>query len=422
MSYEFKKFYSTNLLLIYLISAIFVLSFALLTSFPYIQTLALNRTLAQEGLSENLLPAFKFSKYYVELKEKSTIELFIKPNSKKIKVEIIGAEGIGLSIDSSELIQKGLKIIKPKRPRNNNESKRALFVESMKFRTKVFFDLRKIENKVQTINAIDFKVFKIGVEAILPGLYTIQATVDDKYSSKTRVVTKPLFRVDSISPSTVQCGSEPIISISGRNLDSLTQILIEGNDIEIKDTEALEDGIIKAKLLVPNTASDGFRDVTFISPILGAKETVTDALQVVCLTLKPDTFEPVQGPQGEVGPQGEKGEAGLAGMDGMGICDNPQDTLMIFANNQAAGSKATSFFDPVLCNLTLGIPIGFNGYDGGPGPRGLNSLIKVTNEPDGSNCEEGGIKVQTGLDSNQNNVLDSSEIATTNYVCNGGDD
>lgn len=429
MCNEFKKLYSANLLLIYLMIAVFVLSFALLTSFPYIQTLALrgksvyhkeNRTLAQEGLTTNLLPAFKFNKYHIELKERSTIELFIKPDSKKIKVEVVSAEGIGLNIDSRELVQKGLKIIKPKKQKNKT-------VE----RTKANFDLRRIENKAQTINAIDFKTYKITVEAVLPGLYTIQATVDNKDISTTKVITKPPFRIDSISPNIIQCGSEPIISISGRGLDSLTQILVEGKDIEIKDVEALEDGIIKVGLLVSSNVEKGFRDVTVISPILGVKETVADALQVACSTLEPDELLPVQGPPGEIGPQGpkgEKGETGLPGMDGMSICDNPQDTLMVFANNLAAGSYATAFFDPVLCNLTLGIPIGFNGYNGGPGPKGdtgatgLGSLIKVTNEPEGPNCDEGGIKVQTGLDSNQNNVLDSSEIATTNYVCNGEDD
>ena len=137
-----------------------------------------------------------------------------------------------------------------------------------------------------------------------------------------------------------------------------------------------------------------------------------------------------------VGKDGEVGPQGPSGVDGMSICNNAADTLMVFANNISPGNQTTSYFDPVLCNLTLGIPAGFSGGQGpkgdtgatgvtgatgAAGSGGLTSLIKVTNEPDGSNCDDGGIKVQTGLDSNQNNILDASEVVTTNYVCNGDD-
>ena len=56
-----------------------------------------------------------------------------------------------------------------------------------------------------------------------------------------------------------------------------------------------------------------------------------------------------------------------------------------------------------------------NGIDGN------NSLTKVTMEADGENCENGGLKIESGIDSNSNNILDNSEIDATAYVCNGID-
>ena len=52
---------------------------------------------------------------------------------------------------------------------------------------------------------------------------------------------------------------------------------------------------------------------------------------------------------------------------------------------------------------------------------GNASLINTTTEPAGTNCVNGGTKIEVGLDSNSNGVLDSSEINTsqTKFVCNG---
>lgn len=61
--------------------------------------------------------------------------------------------------------------------------------------------------------------------------------------------------------------------------------------------------------------------------------------------------------------------------------------------------------------------IGCNGEDGNIGPSGLNSLISTIEEPAGTNCEFGGLKVETGLDDNSNNTLDSNEVLKTDYIC-----
>lgn len=55
---------------------------------------------------------------------------------------------------------------------------------------------------------------------------------------------------------------------------------------------------------------------------------------------------------------------------------------------------------------------------GEDGLEGINSLVSVTEEPAGSNCEIGGVKITSGLDTNRNNILDASEITDTQFVCN----
>ena len=61
-----------------------------------------------------------------------------------------------------------------------------------------------------------------------------------------------------------------------------------------------------------------------------------------------------------------------------------------------------------------------NGLDGNSdGTSGYNSLVDITDEPAGSNCAAGGKSISTGLDANQNSILDSSEIEKSSYVCNG---
>ena len=61
------------------------------------------------------------------------------------------------------------------------------------------------------------------------------------------------------------------------------------------------------------------------------------------------------------------------------------------------------------------------GADGSDGTNGIDSLLKLMNEPQGENCTNGGIKVASGPDSNSNSILDSSEINNTQYVCNAED-
>ena len=71
--------------------------------------------------------------------------------------------------------------------------------------------------------------------------------------------------------------------------------------------------------------------------------------------------------------------------------------------------------------LALILPLMFLGCgdNGSDGSNGLTSLTSTSTEPAGSNCAAGGQKIETGLDTNRNGILDPSEVTNTSYVCNG---
>lgn len=50
---------------------------------------------------------------------------------------------------------------------------------------------------------------------------------------------------------------------------------------------------------------------------------------------------------------------------------------------------------------------------------GVNALVKMVAEPAGANCANGGQKISVGLDANGNAVLDASEVTSDAYLCNG---
>ncbi|ADV50283.1 hypothetical protein I2486_14870 [Cellulophaga sp. E16_2] len=62
---------------------------------------------------------------------------------------------------------------------------------------------------------------------------------------------------------------------------------------------------------------------------------------------------------------------------------------------------------------------GDQGSTGSQGSNGSTSLINITDEAPGSNCDNGGLKIETGLDSNANGILESNEVQNTRFVCNG---
>ena len=123
-----------------------------------------------------------------------------------------------------------------------------------------------------------------------------------------------------------------------------------------------------------------------------------------------------QGEQGPAGPQGEQGAQGIPGIGGEGSVGPEgaagQDGLTAYEVWVSLGNTGTEqeFMDSLA------------GEQGETG-EGLNSLIKTSDEEAGDNCENGGIKIETGLDTNDNGELDEDEVdnSLTKYLCNGND-
>jgi hypothetical protein len=162
----------------------------------------------------------------------------------------------------------------------------------------------------------------------------------------------------------------------------------------------------------------------------------------------PEGPQGIQGPAGATGttgltgPQGPQGVAGMIGSNGT----NGQNTLVktttesAGANCTAGGVKIEYGLDAnsngildigeinatltkYVCNGATGATgsQGVAGTNGTNGTNGLNALIKTTTEPSGSNCTNGGTKIETGLDANGNGVLDAGEVnaSQTQFICNG---
>jgi hypothetical protein len=75
----------------------------------------------------------------------------------------------------------------------------------------------------------------------------------------------------------------------------------------------------------------------------------------------------------------------------------------------------------LLSTFTLSLTA-CGGEDGRTGPRGEtggNGLTSTREEPAGANCAEGGLAISIGFDLNRDLELDQQEIEDTVYVCNG---
>lgn len=76
--------------------------------------------------------------------------------------------------------------------------------------------------------------------------------------------------------------------------------------------------------------------------------------------------------------------------DGSGALDGAEQTQVRFVCNGAPGLDATS-----------------------------GGAVRIDDEPAGSNCPQGGSRIETGIDANANGVLDDAEVAATRFACAG---
>ena len=62
---------------------------------------------------------------------------------------------------------------------------------------------------------------------------------------------------------------------------------------------------------------------------------------------------------------------------------------------------------------------GVAGANGASGANGKTALVATSDEPAGENCKGGGTRIDTGVDENDNGVLDDAEKSQPMFVCNG---
>ena len=168
-----------------------------------------------------------------------------------------------------------------------------------------------------------------------------------------------------------------------------------------------------------------------------------DNSEVSSTTLVCNGSTGAQGPRGAQGPQGATGAKGATGAQGPsgsnGTNGAPgvnalvrQDDEPAGANCPAGGVRIESGLDlngnntleaneVTKTSYTCSGQNGANGTNGSNGQNGLTTLMVSTPEPAGTNCPNGGVAVTSGLDLNDNGVLDPNEAGAPLYVCNGID-
>lgn len=126
--------------------------------------------------------------------------------------------------------------------------------------------------------------------------------------------------------------------------------------------------------------------------------------------------------------KGDKGDDGLSAYQvwkELGNSETEQDFLDSLKGEK--GDEGKSAYQIWLDAGNTGTEEEFlaslKGSDGGDGTSAKQSLIKTTIEAAGGNCANGGIKIETGIDSNADGVLDDDEVnaSQTKYLCNGSD-
>ena len=163
---------------------------------------------------------------------------------------------------------------------------------------------------------------------------------------------------------------------------------------------------------------------TEIDPIGGDNFTLTSTnpLNAVPFALYAQSGTPgPQGPAGATGAQGPiglTGPAGATGSQGPAGATGPQGPIGLTGATGPQGPSGLT--GPSGATGPQG-PVGTNGTPGSAGSNGKNALIRTTPEAAGTNCANGGIKIEAGLDADANGQLSDSEVnaTQTKFLCNG---
>lgn len=82
-------------------------------------------------------------------------------------------------------------------------------------------------------------------------------------------------------------------------------------------------------------------------------------------------------------------------------------------------SNLNKTLEPSEITNTKYICNGEDGKDGKDGKDALSNIFEIKKINSGSNCEFGGSEIKQGYDLNNDNILDSSEVINTHFICNG---
>ena len=136
-----------------------------------------------------------------------------------------------------------------------------------------------------------------------------------------------------------------------------------------------------------------------------------------------DGVNGTDGTDGADGADGANGADGLngTGADGVNGVDGHDGTDGINGINGTDGQDGADGVDGLDGIDGINGINGTDGQDGADGVDGHSALARTSPESSGSNCADGGIKIEVGVDDNDDGVLQVSEVDQTNYVCNGAD-
>ncbi|MEM9113699.1 MAG: putative Ig domain-containing protein [Myxococcota bacterium] len=138
---------------------------------------------------------------------------------------------------------------------------------------------------------------------------------------------------------------------------------------------------------------------------------------------------------------GQRIDTGLD-LNGDGALEAAEVISTSVACNGSSGLPVLTFQQPIPSGqdcaeggtrLTIGLDANLNGLleageetsveficNGDPGTNGANGgVVRLSNEPSGINCPDGGTRIETGIDANANGVLDDSEVTNTSFACQG---
>ena len=133
-----------------------------------------------------------------------------------------------------------------------------------------------------------------------------------------------------------------------------------------------------------------------------------------------DGNDGVDGQDGDKGDKGDTGDTGMQGPMGPPGANGQDGADGTNGQDGAPGAKGDSGADG---------NDGVDGQDGAPGAPGADGtngqdghsvLISTSTEPAGTNCANGGVRIDAGTDDNDDGTLDANEVYSTQYICDGG--